>query len=131
MSKERADIANKEFNEAMKLLNTNNLWKFDPFDWVILSSKGIDNSILTSFRTLQKKNNSISDTFKIIHQKVCPTQAKSNPYANRSKLSLLEKRAVVDEAPYDMSSAPKVLRKREPPRLPPPNYGHHSFLPPI
>ena len=41
---------------------------FDPFEKVILY-KGIDNSILTSFRTLKGENNSISDTNKIIHKK--------------------------------------------------------------
>jgi len=31
--------------------------------------KGIDNSILTSFRTLRKQNNIVSDTLKVIHNK--------------------------------------------------------------
>ena len=42
--------------------------KFDPFDRVVLV-KGIDNSILTSFRTLRGENNTVSDTFKIVHRK--------------------------------------------------------------
>jgi hypothetical protein len=42
--------------------------KFDPFEKVILM-KGIDNSILTSFRTLRKQNNIVSDTLKVIHNK--------------------------------------------------------------
>ena len=41
---------------------------FDPFDRVVLV-KGIDNSILTSFRTLKGDNNTVSDTFKIVHKK--------------------------------------------------------------
>jgi len=41
---------------------------FDPFDKVVLV-KGIDNSILTSYRTLKGENNTVSDTFKIVHKK--------------------------------------------------------------
>ena len=40
----------------------------DPFDKVLLT-KGIDNPILTSFRTLTKSNNTVSDTLKIVHNK--------------------------------------------------------------
>ena len=40
-------------------------------------SKGIDNSILTSYRTLKKENNVISDTLKIVHNKFCPTALKA------------------------------------------------------
>jgi hypothetical protein len=40
----------------------------DPFDKVLLT-KGIDNQILTSFRTLTKANNTVSDTLKIVHNK--------------------------------------------------------------
>ena len=39
---------------------------YDPFEKVMLV-KGIDNSILTSFRTLKRENNTVSDTFKIVH----------------------------------------------------------------
>lgn len=42
--------------------------KIDPFEKVTLI-KGIDNSILTSFRTLKKQNNIVSDTLKVIHNK--------------------------------------------------------------
>ena len=49
MTPERAQAAQLEFDEALVLLDQQNLKKFDPFDKVILSSKGIDNSILTSF----------------------------------------------------------------------------------
>lgn len=41
---------------------------FDPFEKVVLV-KGIDNSILTSYRTLKGENNTVSDTFKIVHKK--------------------------------------------------------------
>lgn len=44
----------------------------DPFDKVMLT-KGIDNQILTSFRTLTKANNVVSDTLKIVHTKFQPT----------------------------------------------------------
>ena len=40
----------------------------DPFDKVLLT-KGMDNQILTSFRTLTKANNTVSDTLKVVHQK--------------------------------------------------------------
>ncbi|CDW76398.1 UNKNOWN [Stylonychia lemnae] len=43
----------------------------DPFDRVLLT-KGIDNQILTSFRTLTKTNNTMSDTMKIIHNRFNP-----------------------------------------------------------
>lgn len=72
MSPEKADTASREFTEALNLLASQNLRKFDPFDRVVLSNKGIDNPILTSFRTLAKTNNSLSDTFKIIHNKFLP-----------------------------------------------------------
>ena len=63
MSPEKAEV-------ALSLLTENQgLRKFDPFDKVVLSNKGIDNPILTSFRTLAKTNNSLSETFKIIHNK--------------------------------------------------------------
>jgi hypothetical protein len=39
---------------------------YDPFEKVVLV-KGIDNSILTSFRTLKRENNTVSDTFKVVH----------------------------------------------------------------
>jgi len=42
--------------------------QFDPFDKVLLT-KGIDNQILTSFRTLNKSNNMISNTLKVVHQR--------------------------------------------------------------
>jgi hypothetical protein len=43
----------------------------DPFNKVLLS-KGIDNALLTSYRTLSKKNNTISQTLKVIHNKFTP-----------------------------------------------------------
>jgi len=52
----------QQWNEYLKQRN------FDPFDRVVLV-KGIDNSILTSFRTLKGENNTVSDTFKIVHRK--------------------------------------------------------------
>ena len=46
---------------------------YDPFERVVLV-KGIDNQILTSFRTLKRENNTVSDTFKIVHQKFLPSK---------------------------------------------------------
>ena len=45
----------------------------DPFDKVLLL-KNIDNAILTSYRTLSKQNNQISQTLKVLHQKFQPLQ---------------------------------------------------------
>ena len=45
--------------------------QFDPFDRVLLT-KGIDNQILTSFRTLNRSNNMISNTLKVVHRRFLP-----------------------------------------------------------
>lgn len=55
----------EQWNDYLKMK------KFDPFDRVVLV-KGIDNQILTSFRTLKGENNTVSDTFKIVHKKFQP-----------------------------------------------------------
>ena len=44
--------------------------------------KGIDNSILTSFRTLKGDNNTVSDTFKIVHKKFQPSRPINAFYKN-------------------------------------------------
>lgn len=58
--------------------------KIDPFEKVILV-KGIDNSILTSFRTLRKQNNLVSDTLKVIHNKFQPFNNKHSSFMILSK----------------------------------------------
>ncbi len=58
--------------------------KIDPFEKVILV-KGIDNSILTSFRTLRKENNLVSDTLKVIHNKFQPFNNKHSSFMILSK----------------------------------------------
>lgn len=50
---------------------------YDPFDQVLLV-KGIDNQILTSFRTLKGENNTVSDTLKIVHGKFTATKHQQN-----------------------------------------------------
>jgi hypothetical protein len=60
--------------------------KIDPFEKVVLV-KGIDNSILTSFRTLRKQNNIVSDTLKVIHNKFQPFSNKSSTFMILSKQS--------------------------------------------
>ena len=50
---------------------------FDPFDKVVLV-KNIDNSILTSFRTLKRENNTVSETYKVVHQQFRPTRMDPN-----------------------------------------------------
>lgn len=57
---------------------------YDPFEKVVLV-KGIDNSILTSFRTLKRENNTVSDTFKIVHQKFLPNKQKGLYYKQFQK----------------------------------------------
>lgn len=54
--------------DAVTAWNQNNelIQNYDPFERVVLV-KGIDNQILTSFRTLKRENNTVSDTFKIVH----------------------------------------------------------------
>lgn len=96
-------LATAEFDQALKLLNSQNLKKFDPFDKVILSTKGIDNSILTSLRTLAKLNNSISDSFKVIHTKFAPYQLK-NPHYAYKKLIPQAERNYGSHPPIDMST---------------------------
>ena len=61
--------------DAVTAWNQNNelVQNYDPFERVVLV-KGIDNQILTSFRTLKRENNTVSDTFKIVHQKFLPSQ---------------------------------------------------------
>lgn len=86
MAPEKADLASKEFTEALNLLASQNIRNFDPFDKVVLSNKGIDNPILTSFRTLAKTNNSLSDTFKIIHNKFSSNESnRKSAFFNRKK----------------------------------------------
>ena len=57
-----------QMEEAVTAWNQKNdmVQNYDPFEKVMLV-KGIDNSILTSFRTLKRENNTVSDTFKIVH----------------------------------------------------------------
>ena len=49
---------------------------FDPFERVLLTSS-IDNQILTSFRTINKSNNLISNTLKVIHDRFQPNAQNS------------------------------------------------------
>lgn len=48
-------------------------------------TKGIDNQILTSFRTLTKANNVVSDTLKIVHTKFQPTLMSSKQATKMKK----------------------------------------------
>ena len=68
------DAEGSQANIPVDVVQWNNYLKqqnFDPFDKVLLV-KGIDNSILTSCRTLKGENNTVSDTFKIVHKKFLP-----------------------------------------------------------
>jgi hypothetical protein len=67
-----------------------------------LSTKGIDNSILTSLRTLAKLNNSISDTFKVIHSKFAPSVTNNPCYAHKKEIPQAEKMYSV-HPPLDLS----------------------------
>lgn len=69
--------------------------KIDPFEKVILV-KGIDNSILTSFRTLKKQNNIVSDTLKVIHNKF-------QPFTNKHQTFLIMEKQQVGKMPYPLT----------------------------
>lgn len=69
---------------------------------MILSTKGIDNSILTSLRTLAKLNNSISDTFKVIHSKFAPGSIGNPNYTKRKEVAQVDRSYSV-HPPLDMS----------------------------
>lgn len=58
--------------------------RYDPFEKIILV-RGIDNSILTSFRTLKNQNNMISDTLKVIHNKFQSGGLKNSYFMHMSK----------------------------------------------
>ena len=114
MSPEKVDTASKEFTEALNLLASQNLRKFDPFDKVVLSNKGIDNPILTSFRTLAKTNNSLSDTFKIIHNKFLPDdKGKKNPFFNLKQAEGKSKSYLLNPPPDLSGMEESILEMRE------------------
>ena len=69
--------------------------KIDPFEKVILV-KGIDNSILTSFRTLRKQNNLVSDTLKVIHNKF-------QPFSNKHSSFMILSKNQATKLPYPMT----------------------------
>ena len=60
--------AGEEAQDEVVFSSPGKVRQFDPFDKVLLT-KGIDNQILTSFRTLNKSNNLISNTLKVVHQR--------------------------------------------------------------
>ena len=104
MSPEKAETATHDFAEALDLLTSQNLRKFDPFDKVVLGNKGIDNSILTSFRTLAKTNNCLSDTFKIIHKKFMPNDHSKSAFFNIKEASAKSKNYALNP-PLDLSES--------------------------
>ena len=59
--------------------------------------------MLTSFRTLNKKNNLISDTFKIIHNKFAPVRGQANAYFAASKRLTEVERTGALNPPLDLS----------------------------
>ena len=63
---------------------------FDPFEKVLLF-KGMDNSILTSCRTLKGQNNTMSDTFKIIHKKFLPRKNTNHRFYKQMMTNQIEK----------------------------------------
>ncbi len=62
----------------------------------MLLTKGIDNQILTSFRTLTKANNVVSDTLKIVHTKFSPTPM-SNGAATKMRKAYGHQLYVINE----------------------------------
>lgn len=63
---------------------------FDPFEKVLLF-KGMDNSILTSCRTVKGQNNTMSDTFKIVHKKFLPRKNTNYRYYKQMIANQLDK----------------------------------------
>lgn len=87
------DAEGSQANIPVDVVQWNNYLKqqnFDPFDKVLLV-KGIDNSILTSCRTLKGENNTVSDTFKIVHKKFLPQKNPNHRFYKQMMAKLLEK----------------------------------------
>lgn len=62
----------------------------------MLLTKGIDNQILTSFRTLTKANNVVSDTLKIVHTKFSPMPM-NNGVASKMRKAYGQQLYVINE----------------------------------
>jgi hypothetical protein len=62
----------------------------------VILVKGIDNSILTSFRTLKKQNNIVSDTLKVIHNKF-------QPFVNKHQTFLIMEKQQPSKLPYPLT----------------------------
>lgn len=93
------DAEGSQLNIPVDVVQWNNYLKqqnFDPFDKVLLV-KGIDNSILTSCRTLKGENNTVSDTFKIVHKKFLP---KKNPNHKFYKQMIANQ---IEKMPYNIN----------------------------
>lgn len=90
--------------------------KIDPFEKVLLI-KGIDNSILTSFRTLKKQNNIVSDTLKVIHNKFQPFVSKNQTFLNmeRTHASRIPYPLTDDEDSLHMAAAKLYMRSNQSP----------------
>lgn len=85
--------------------------KFDPFD-KIQYSKSIDNQILTSYRTLTKENNFLSNTLKIIHQSFLPKNKNGALYQakKRQNKQLYD---VINEGPHEIFFEEDTLSDKE------------------
>ena len=101
-------LEEQQKEQGILIYNTKNRShvKFDPFEKVILM-KGIDNTILTSFRTLRKQNNIVSDTLKVIHNKFQPVTGKSSNFMilNKNQMSKLPYPMTDDEETIQFTTA--------------------------
>ena len=77
----KVDIKRQSVSEGITTWNQveNKGHSYDPFEKVVLV-KSIDNQILTSFRTLKRENNTVSETYKVLHDKFNPTNNKNSFY---------------------------------------------------
>ena len=105
-------ISGPDIEKALKQISQNGDYReVDPFDKVLLT-KGIDNQILTSFRTLARTNNNITETLKIVHQKFQPNnqnvrfnqQTRKNGFYETSGLPLENTLEQIQELISEMDS---------------------------
>jgi len=90
--------------------------QIDPFEKVVLVKGSIDNSILTSFRTLNQANNMISDTMKVVHTQFLGSQNR-NTFAVKYVLSN-PKRLLYPESDSEDAQIRALERIKRETRLP-------------
>ena len=99
-----------------RLLGQISQQQIDPFEKVVLVKGSIDNSILTSFRTLNQANNMISDTMKVVHTQFLGSQNR-NTFAVKYVLSN-PKRLLYPESDSEDAQIRALERIKRETRLP-------------